>query len=224
MIRAIPLLLACFYSELVYSQGHTDTIEYNKLATCKVDEDVFQFGWLPTSFREIPCFRNYTKNRIRSQFVDPKTDSIIYTSTEPEINGLKIIPSKITINKKSGLFQIVGQITGGWESVMPDEFEIYVGHRIDSVSYITLSPNLHGTIYYNGKKVTKTIIIDTVPAFHLKDFKKFNAYRGDKTLANSDYKEMQFDISAVIDNKSILVFGLLSRYAEIFEIGKLLTQ
>jgi hypothetical protein len=35
---------------------------------------------------------------------------------------------------------------------------------------------------------------------------------------------MLFDISAVIDEKSILVFGLSSRYAEIFEIGKLLKE
>jgi hypothetical protein len=49
-------------------------------------------------------------------------------------------------------------------------------------------------------------------------------YRGPKNLANSRYKEMLFNISAPIDDKSILVFGLSSRYAEIFEIGKLLAQ
>jgi hypothetical protein len=107
---------------------------------------------------------------------------------------------------------------------MPSEFEIYIGHRHDTISNITLSPNLHGTIFYNGAKVDSTIIVDRVPAFYMTKLQKFNVDRGTKNLANSNYKEMLFNISALIDDKSILTFGLSSRYAEIFEIGKLLPQ
>ena len=119
-------------------------------------------------------------------------------------------------------FEIEGKIMGAWESVIPFEFEIYIGHRNDTISYITLSPSEHGPVYFNGKKVTEPIVVDTVPAFYLSGFKKFDAFRGEKMERNSKYKEILFEIKSEIDENSILVFGLSSRYAEIFEIGKLL--
>jgi hypothetical protein len=224
MTKLYFIFLSCLFSQHVFSQNNSDTIEFRKLIKHKIDEDRFEFGWLGSVFSGIPCFRNYTKNKIQTKLINSKTDSIIYTSTDPEINGLKIITEKITLDKKNKLFKISGQVTGGWESVIPSEFEIYIGHRHDTISNITLSPNLHGPVFYNGAKVDSTIIVDRVPAFYMTNLQKFSVNRGTKNLVNSNYKEMLFDISAVIDDKSILVFGLSSRYAEIFEIGKLLTE
>ena len=222
MLRLYFIFLSLFFSTQLFSQNNLETIEYSKLIKYKVDENRFEFGWLGNVFSGIPCFTNYTKNKIKSQIVDSKTGSIIYNSTDPEINGLKIITNKITLDKKSRLFQIGGQVTGAWEDVIPSEFEIYIGHRIDTISNITLSPSLEATVYYNGKKLDSTVVVDRVPAFYMTNLQKFNVTRGLKNLPNSNYKEMLFNISAVIDDKSILVFGLSSRYAEIFEIGKLL--
>jgi hypothetical protein len=224
MPKLFFIFLSFLFFNQVFSQNNPQTIEYSKLVKYKVDKDRFEFGWLADVFSGIPCFRNYTKNKIQAQLVDPKTGSVIDTSADPEINGLKIIPNKITLDKKGKRFQISGQITGAWESVIPGEFEIYIGHRRDTIANITLSPNLHGTISYNGAKVDSTIIVYRVPAFYMTNLQKFNVSRGTKSLANSKYKEMLFNITAVIDKKSILVFGLSSRYAEIFEIGKLLSQ
>jgi len=224
MTKLYFILLSCLFSQQVFSQSNLDTIEFSKLVQYKVDEDRFEFGWLGNVFSGIPCFRNYTKNKLQTKLIDPKTDSVIYTSTDPEINGLKIITDKITLDKTSRFFQISGQITGAWESVIPTEFEIYIGHRIDTISDITLSPSLEATVFYNGKKLDTTVVLDRVPAFYMTKLQKFNVSRGTKNLKNSNYKEMLFNISAVIDDKSILVFGLSSRYAEIFEIGKLLTE
>ena len=224
MVKLFFIFLSCLFSQQAYSQNNSDTIEFNKLIKYKVDEDRFEFGWLGNVFSGIPCFRNYTKNKIQTKLIDPKTDSVIYTSTDPEINGLKIITDKITLDKKSKLFKINGQITGGWESVIPSEFEIYIGHRVDTISNITLSPSLEATVFYNGKRLDSTVVVDRVPAFYMTNLEKFNVSRGTKNLTKSNYKEMLFNISAFIDEKSILVFGLSSRYAEIFEIGKLLTE
>lgn len=224
MVKVYLIFLSCLFFQQSFSQNDSETIEFNKLIKYKIDEDRFEFGWLGNVFSGIPCFRNYTKNKIQTKLIDPKTDSVIYTATDPEINGLKIITEKITLDKKSKLFKISGQVTGGWESVIPDEFEIYIGHRHDTISNITLSPNLHATFFYNGAKVDSTIIVDRVPAFYMTNLQKFSVNRGTKNLRSSNYKEMLFNISWVIDDKSILVFGLTSRYAEIFEIGKLLTE
>ena len=218
------ILISIFSVGLANAQDNPKTVEYRELLKLKVDENRFEFGWLPNSYRKTPCFRDYTENDVQTELVDPKTDSVFYKSSEPKRNGLVIVPSNIKIDKKNKTFQITGKINGGWESVIPFEFEIYIGHRTDTISNITLSPNLHGDVYFNGQKVDSTIVVDTVPAFYLSDFQKFEAYRGEKNMENSKYKEMLFDINAVIDEKSILVFGLSSRYAEIFEIGKLLTE
>ena len=218
------ILISLFAVGLANGQDNLQTVEYNELLKLKVDENRFTFGWLDSVFSGIPCFRDYTKSDIRTELVDPKTDSIIYTSSEPKRNGLIIVPNSIEVDKKSKKFQISGKITGGWESVIPTEFKIYIGHRNDTISNTTLSPNLHGDIYFNGRKVDSTIVIDTVPAFYMSDLQRFEAYRGKEYLENSKYKEMLFEINGIIDEKSILVFGLSSRYAEIFEIGKLLTE
>jgi hypothetical protein len=206
------------------AQDNAKAIEYNELLKLKVDENRFTFGWLDNVFSGIPCFRDYTKSDIQSKLVDPKTDSVIYTSSEPKRNGLIVVPDNIEIDQKNKTFKISGKVTGGWKSVIPTEFEIYIGHRTDTISNTTLSPNLHGDIYFNGQKVDSTIVIDTVPAFYMSELQKFVAYRGKENLENSKYKEMLFDINGRIDEKSILVFGLSSRYAEIFEIGKLLIE
>jgi len=224
MLRLFLFFCTCISTQSAFSQESTTQIEYNTLLKLKVDADRFKGG---RGFRRdlgtTPWFRDYTNNDIQTQFIDSKKDSVIQTFTDPDVNSLKIIPEQITIDKKTKLFQITGQITGAWDSVIPFEFGIYIGKRVDTISNITVSPSLHRTIYYNGVKVDTTIIIGVVPAFYLSNYKKFDAYRGDKNLPNSEYKEIRFKISAVIDDKSILTFGLIDRYAEIFEIGKLLS-
>lgn len=223
-MRKIFFITLICLSNICFSQDKYENLSLDKLMQLKVDEDIFEFGWLPNEYRKTPCFRDYTKNTIEMQMRDPKTDSIFYKSEKPERNGIKIIPSKILVDKLNKKLKIQGKLTGGWESVIPFEYEIYVGHRNDTISEITLSPSLHGDVYFNGEKVDKTIIVDRVPAFYLSDHKKFEAFRGEMNQENSAYKELLFDIETEFDEKSILVFGLSSRYAEIFEIGKLLAE
>lgn len=211
-------------SNICFCQDKYENLPFDKLLELKVDEDRFQFGWLPNEYRKTPCFRDYTKNTMQMQLADSKTDSVFYKSEEPKRNGIKIVPSKILLDKENKKIKIQGKLTGGWESVIPFEYEIYVGHRNDTISEITLSPSKYGDVYFNGEKVDKTIVVDRVPAFYLSNFKKFEAFRGENNQENSTYKELLFNIEAEFDKKSILVFGLSSRYAEIFDIGKLLLE
>ncbi|WP_405605875.1 hypothetical protein [Polaribacter sp. Asnod1-A03] len=217
-------IISIFIVGFSNAQDNLKNIEYSELLEYKIDQNRFEFGWLDNVFSGIPCFRDYTETNLKTELVDSETDSVFYKSTKSERNGLKIIPENIKIDKKNNSFQINGKITGGWESVIPTKFQIYIGHRKDTISNITLSPNLHGEIYFNGNKVDSTIIVNTIPAFYMNNLKKFEAYRSKKNAQNSEYKEMLFSIKGIIDKKSILVFGLSSRYAEIFEIGKLINE
>lgn len=223
-MRNIIFIFCIFLSCICFSQDKYEQISFDHLLKMKVDEDRFQFGWLDNVFSGIPCFRDYTKNTIQMELINPKTDSVIYKSEAPQINGIKIVPSKILLDKQRKKIKIQGKLTGGWEGVKPFEYEIYVGHRNDTISETTLSPSLHGEVYYNGEKVTETIVVDRVPAFYLSNHKKSEAFRGEKIEENSTYRDLLFDIETEINEESILVFGLFSSYAEIFEIGKLLTE
>jgi len=223
-MKNLILIILISLSNICFSQDKYENLSFENLLKLKVDENRFEFGWLDNVFSGIPCFRDYTKNSIEMQLVDPKTDSIFYKSEKPKRNGIKIIPSEILVDKLNKKLKIHGKLTGGWESVIPIEFEIYVGTRNDTISEIKLSPSLHGEVYYNGEKLDKTIVVDKVPAFYLSNHKKFTAFRGAKNQENSTYKELLFEIETQFDEKSILVFGLSSRYAEIFEIGNLLKE
>ena len=223
MQKTIFIILLCL-SNICFSQDKYENLPFDELLKLKVDEDRFEFGWLDNVFSGIPCFRDYTKNSLEMNLVNPKTDSIFYKSEKPKRNGIKIIPSKILVDKQKNKLKILGKLTGGWESVIPFEYEIYVGHRNDTISEIKLSPSLHGEVYFNGEKVDKTIVVDTVPTFYLSNHKKFEAFRGLNNQENSTYKELLFEIETEFDENSILVFGLSSRYTEIFEIGKLLKK
>lgn len=198
-------------------------VTFKELLQTKVDENIYEFGWFPTAYRKIPCYRNYRNNSLKMTMKNPQNGQEINFPETTEKGALKIIPNKIQINKEKKKLLISGEIKGAWEHVTAGEFEIYIGHRKDTISNITLSPNLHGDIYFNGKKVDSTIVVNTVPAFYLKDFNKFGAVLINNTENNkNNTRKIIFEINSEIDDKSYLIFGISSRYSEIFQIGKLL--
>lgn len=223
-MRSIILIL--LFSINVVAQNNDNNqkivnVSYADLLKLKVDENIFEHGWLPNPYLEIPCFRDYRESEIELKIVNPKNNEELTLPKTPEKNSLKIQPYIVTLNLVDSTFTIKGQINGAWKGVTPNEFKIYVGHRADTISDITLSPNLHGDVYYNGKKVTEEIIVNKVPAFYMKDFKSFKSVRDVERLVSFTNDKMVFDITTKIDYNSIIVFGLSSCYAEIFEIGKL---
>lgn len=223
-MRYVLLICVCLIYQTLISQEVYESIPHSKLLEFKIDEDIYEYGWFwdEKNKNRIPCFRDYTKNSLKMTLTSARSDSVIYESSEPEKNGLKIIPTKILIDKKNRKFEIKGRITGAWESVAAHEFKIFLGHRNDTISNITLGPSEYGPVFYDGKEITESTVVDVIPAFYLSDYENFSAFWGERNVENSERKEILFEIYSDIDAKSILVFGLSSRYAEIFEIGKLL--
>lgn len=217
----ILLLLLTILPHALIAQSQVVT--FKELLKTKVDENIYEFGWLPTAYRKIPCYRDYRENNLKMSMKNPTTGQEIDFPETTEKGALKIVPYEIKIDKKKKKLSISGQIKGAWKNVTAGEFEIYIGHRKDTISNITLSPNLHGDIYFNGKKVDSTIIVNTVPAFYLQNFKKFGATRVDNTdKEKDDTTKITFEINSEFDHRSYLIFGIASRYSEIFQIGKLL--
>ena len=214
-MRILVLVNVLILSLFANAQSTRESITYEDLLMYKVEENRFQFGWLPSAYGEIPCYRNYTKTN--STFYSYESNRYEYE--------IKIIPKTISLNRQSREFEIKGKITGAWESVMPREFGIYIGNRNDTISELTYFPINYRRGIFNRAKIKKVgdlMVLDTVPAFYLSNFKKFEAYSGERNEDNSKFKEILFDIKSEIDENSILVIGVLFYNAEIFEIGKLL--
>ena len=195
-------------------------ISYEDLLKLKIDENIYELGWLPNSYKQIPCFRDYREDNLEMRISNKNNEEIILPET-PQRNSLKIVPHVVSLNLADSTFIIRGKVTGAWEGVTPNEFNLYIGQRVDTISDITLSPNLHGKVFYNGEEVKETIVVDKVNAFYLKNFHQFKCAHGQETILLNNSKEMFFDIVSKINENSIFVVGLGSTYAEIFEINKL---
>ena len=111
---------------------------------------------------------------------------------------------------------IEGTVKGGWYGAGSD-VDIYIGEKVDTTSLHILSPNLHYTIIHEGKELKEPIVLDTFPAFYLRNY----AHTKSEVGRNYD-KKRDFKIVSKINKNSVLTFGLSASYSEIFEIGKLL--
>src|SRR5690554_1202565 len=112
MRKTVFIIFLCL-SNICFSQDRYENLPFDKLLKLKADEDRFEFGWLDNVFSGIPCFRDYTKNSLEMNLVNQKTDSIFYRSEKLKRNGIKIIPSRILVDKQNNKLKIQGKLTGG---------------------------------------------------------------------------------------------------------------
>lgn len=217
-MRQIFIWILTIVTATCCAQTSSDKVLYfdnEDLLRFKVFGNVYQCDISPFSDGENPVF---------SDERDFKTKTTLFSDYGKEIElpnesdkyRLEIYAKSIEVNNKFNIIEITGFISGGWYGA-GSHVHVYIGQKVDTLVNITLGPNLHGPIYYNGKKVNKPIVIDTLPAF------KFSNYIHQKSeVGFDDHKKRAFKISGQIDNNSVLVFGLSSSYVEIFEIGRFL--
>jgi hypothetical protein len=219
--------LILFFATASFGQ-HNSSIDkivnltFKNLLKVKTETSIYEFGWLPNSYQKVPCFRDYRNGTIKSQLVNSDTGAVLDIPETPKRTSLEVLPHLLSINLADSTFIINGRVFGAWAGVTPNEFQIYVGHRVDTISDLKLRPSLEGDVFYNGDRVTETIVVNTVPAFYMKNFQNFKCYRGQERFIGSPNDEMYFQVSSKIDDNSIFVIALSSTYAEMFEVGKLL--
>ena len=68
-MRIILLLNILILSQFTNAQYARESVAYEELLKYKIDENRFDFGWLPDSYRITPCFRDYTKNKTKKQIL-----------------------------------------------------------------------------------------------------------------------------------------------------------
>jgi hypothetical protein len=218
-MKILATFLLCFIAKI--SAQETDTrnqihIDGNKLLKLKVDAYIFEYAGSFWDDGKEPKFNDDRNLGFTTTLVNPSTKKEIDLPNEHVGDTLKLIPKSIVLDAMSKHITVKGVVSGGWTGGGSD-VHIYIGERRDTVQYISLSPSLEAEIYYKGEKLTETVIIDTIPAFYLKNFVRVNSEN-----ANSGHLERAFEIEAPINENSILALGQNDCFAELFKIGELL--
>lgn len=210
------LLLALSFFACKEPSYNITSIGHNEFLKYKVDENSFELGWFPESDTEKPLFRDY---RVPDKEItpDPNIDStsIFHPSNQPEKISLALVTDSVSVDNTKKLLSIHGKITRGSNSTLPKDLKVYIGKRQDTTVNVTFMTSPHIDNYYKGKKIDSDIDFE-VPAFYLDDYQDF------PMTQNPDTQEILLDITTLINDKSVLVVSQSNRYAEIFEIGKLL--
>ncbi|WP_055437553.1 MULTISPECIES: hypothetical protein [Lacinutrix] len=217
ILSFIFLLIICSNS---FGQNESDiSFNQDEIERLKIYPKTFQYGTIHLSEeqRHEPCFRDYNKNSLKLDIVNPKTGKTApLTNGKTKRKNLKVKFERIILNRENNEITIEGTVKGGWYGAGSD-VDIYIGEKVDTTSLHILSPNLHYTIIHEGKELKEPIVLDTFPAFYLRNY----AHTKSDVGRNYD-KKRDFKIVSKINKNSVLTFGLSVSYSEIFEIGKLL--
>jgi hypothetical protein len=192
-----------------------DKVEFLNLRT---DSNTYTCSISPFDNGENPNFFDERHDKLESFLVNPKTNEKVSLASEHDKYKLEINFDSITLNQVTMSIEFSGFVGGGWYGA-GSQVHVYIGEKIDTVTYIHLSPSLEATIYYNGKKLTKSIIVDTFPSFQMKNY-----IHSITEVGYDDHKQRTFKIRSIIKANSVLVFALSSSYIEIYNLGKLFAK
>ncbi|WP_306349868.1 hypothetical protein [Flavobacterium sp. '19STA2R22 D10 B1'] len=200
------------------AQTNSSDIQITSSELFKVRVDRFLYEYSGSFFEDgkIPNFTSSRNLNLKTILVNTETKKEMDLPNEHVADTLHLNPQLILLNLEKKTISIKGTVSGGWTGGKSD-VHIYIGQRNDTIQHIKLVPTLEANIIYNGKELTETVIVDTIPAFNLKNFIHVNSEN-----AYEDHPRRAFEIIAAIDKTSILAIGQNDCFAEIFEIGKLL--
>lgn len=131
----------------------------------------------------------------------------------------QILIDKCAFNPNDSIADISGRITGGWNIVetkgMQKQMQVIVGEKKDTTYNVYFKPNLNSLDVYKieyKNQVRKTpFVLDTLPAFRMTNTTLW------KKIGDSE----TFSVHCKVNPESVLVFGEISTFTEIFDIGEL---
>ena len=214
-IILLPLLFISLLGCLEPSHN-IRSIDHSELERVKVDENSFELGWFPGSDTEKHLFRDYRSMNEEIK-VDPNLDStsIFHPSNQPEKLSLVFKTDSIWLDNRKKLFSMHGKIGQGHDRTKPEDYKVYIGQRKDTTVTVTFVTSPHLDNYYKGKKIDGDINF-RVPAFYLYNYQELPVTQSMET------QEILLNMTTTIHDKSVLVLAQSNRYAEVFEIGKLM--
>ena len=180
-----------------------------------VDKNTYQHWGILRENTTIPKFVK-TAHGI-GYSIEINGNDTIRTPTNNKRYNLEILIKELLLDKNLKKLKMKGQILGAWSSVTPEEFDVFIGIRKDTIIEYFMHSMPPSPIIVKGK-VMDSISIGTKETFYLQDAKQFSVYRQNSKILFKGFNKMIFNI----DEKSILVFALSHEYVLIYEVGKLL--
>jgi len=184
-----------------------------------VDKNTYQHWGILRENTTIPKFVK-TAHGI-GYSIEINGNDTIRTPTNNKRYNLEILIKELLLDKNLKKLKMKGQILGAWSSVTPEEFDVFIGIRKDTIIEYFMHSMPPSPIIVKGK-VMDSISIGTKETFYLQDAKQFSVYRQNSKILFKGFNKMIFNIDEIIDEKSILVFALSHEYVLIYEVGKLL--
>lgn len=243
---AIISIIFTIYSS--YSQKGISNVDYSQeyLNAYKIDKNIYNFFWHKNNSYYNSTFqkRNFIEGDTLPYFADYKTykglvnygiqfnnyDTLLHTIVENLfMYRLEVVIKNLVFNPEDSTVLIKGEIKGGrdykhiaeWKQFVAADrigIDVFVGEKKDTVNFLYYDPAIAifqiktWDVKLKGNLINKPTALDSFPGFYLKNYEHF------KTKADD---QKSFEITAKINQNSILVFGLENCYSEIFEIGKL---
>src|SRR5690606_5996830 len=186
-----------------------------------VDKNTYQHWGILRENTTIPKFVK-TAHGI-GYSIEINGNDTIRTPTNNKRYNLEILIKELLLDKNLKKLKMKGQILGAWSSVTPEEFDVFIGIRKDTIIEYFMHSMPPSPIIVKGK-VMDSISIGTKETFYLQDAKQFSVYRQNSKILFKGFNKMIFNIDEIIDEKSILVFALSHEYVLIYEVGKLLEK
>ena len=135
---------------------------------------------------------------------------------------LRVAIEKALFNPKDSILEIEGYVSGGWgdlsnkvkkETGLENHIDIYLGEKKDTIKHCYYSSAVNEEfieVKLHNREVDETTILDTFPAFYFKDYSHY---------MTSPKGKRYFKIKGKIKNNTLLAFGGMNCYSEIFDLS-----
>jgi len=218
-MKNIFLVVIFILSNVCIAQSFFTKVSEKDFFNSEVDKNTYQHWGILKENTTIPRFAKTAHGIGYSIEINGK--DTIRTPTNNKRYNLEIVIKQLLLDKNLKKLKMKGQILGAWSGVAPEEFDVFIGIRKDTIIEYFMHSIPPSPIIVKGK-VMDSISIGTKKTFYLQDIKQFSVYRQNSNSLFKGFNKMMFNIDVIIDEKSILVFALSDEYVLIYEVGKLL--
>lgn len=218
-MKNIFLLVIFILSNICVAQSYYTKVSEKDFYKYEVDKSTYQYWGILKENTTIPKFVKETHPKEYS--IEINGNDTIATQTNYKRYNLEIVIKQLLLDKNLKKLKMKGQVLGAWSNVTPEEFDIFIGIRKDTLIEYFIHSIPPSPIIVEGK-IMDSISIGTKKTFYLQDAKQYKPYRQNRYSLFKGFNEIMFNIDEIIDKKSILVFALSHEYILIYEVGKLL--
>ncbi|MGY0393553.1 hypothetical protein ACW5R3_13480 [Bizionia sp. KMM 8389] len=216
------VILFILITNTSFSQSNKE-FSQNDFDAYKINQDTYDFWWdgdeyshfkngdsIPY-FVDIKSYKGILNYGVAYHSHDGRTSVFIEDFT---MHNLRVEIKSCIFDKNENKISISGKVKSNrqWQGV-DKQIQVAIGEIKDTLAYVRVEHAIFkekNYITYHGERVEGDLVLDSLKAFYLKNMVGFET--------SKPYIE-KFSIEAIINENSVLAFGLGCSFAEIFNIG-----